>query len=72
MRTRRDSLGDAGGELRRLRSSGYSVVEAMYIVANVFEIPLSEAKRLAMTRGSDGADSYVDEFHSAAEDHFRN
>jgi hypothetical protein len=71
LRARRESLGDAGSEMARLRRDGYSVVESMYIIANVFDIPLSEAKRLAMTAGSGNRDSYIEDFHNDAEDGFR-
>ncbi|TCO44078.1 hypothetical protein EV646_111271 [Kribbella antiqua] len=71
LQARRESLGDAGSEMARLRSDGYSVVESMYIIANVFEISLSEAKRLAVTDGSGNLDTYIDDFHNDVEDGFR-
>ena len=71
LRARRESLGNATSEVGRLRKDGYSMMESMYIVSNVFEMPPSEAKRLVMASESGDAKSYIDEFHNAAEDDFR-
>jgi hypothetical protein len=57
--------------MARLRREEYSIVESMYIMANVFEVPLSEAKRLAMAAGFGSLDAYIEDFHNDAEHGFR-
>jgi hypothetical protein len=67
LRSRRSSLGEAATELARLRDTGYSIVESSYIICKVFEIPLGEAKTLAIAGESSEQIAEIDAFHESLE-----
>jgi hypothetical protein len=67
LRSRRSSLGEAPAELARLRGDGYSVVESTYIIAKVFELPLADAKALAVAGESREHLAQIEALHDRLE-----
>jgi hypothetical protein len=53
--------------MARLRATGYSMVESIYIISKVFEIPLVEAKALAMAGESREHIAEIDALHDSLE-----
>ncbi len=67
LRSRRSSLEGAPVELARLRGDGHSVVEATYVIAKVFELPLADAKALAVAGESGAHIAEIDALHDKLE-----
>jgi hypothetical protein len=67
LRSRRPSPGEAPTELARLRGDGYSVVESTYIIAKAFELPLADAKALAVAGESREHVAEIEALHDKLE-----
>ena len=67
LRSRKSSLGDAAAEAARLRGSGYGIVESIYIIWKVFELPLTEAKILVVTGEPAEQIARIEAFHNSLE-----